>query len=198
MEIAIVVLNYLKVFLSAPVIAGAVVLTFFWLFRRETSGVIGRIFRVRFPGGELLASQHERAELDPSVAGRTPTLSQVQEIQVPSGVPLSPTQAQELRQLIQSEHSNALLWEYRFLNLYLVRATQLLLGWLATFEQPVSVHFVDSSVQTHIGNPEERGAMLAALANHHLITVTSERVQVTHKGRDYLQWRGPLLPHPVN
>ncbi len=98
--------------------------------------------------------------------------------------------------LIQSERANAALWEYRYLNQFLVRSTQLVLDWIAGLPNGISTAFFDSQLQAHISLANERFAILNALQRHHLISVRDGLIQVTDKGREYLSWRGPMPPIP--
>lgn len=196
-DIVNVVLEYLKVLLSAPVIAGSVALACLCLFRGEIRTLIARVGRIRFPGGELFASQQERTQADIAPKEQPPAVPQGQRVQLPPTVALTPEQTQQLASFIQSERANALLWEYRYLNRFLARSTQLVLDWLGTLQQPISVNLIDSHLQAYIVDAQERVAILTALQNHHLITIANNLVQVTPKGREYLQWRGPLPTTPV-
>jgi len=93
----------------------------------------------------------------------------VGDTQLPPGVTLSADQQQRLTELIQAERSRAALWEYRYLNCFLVPATQRVLDWLAGLNQRTSVSMFDSLWSAVIPNPQERVAIIAALENHHLI-----------------------------
>ena len=196
-EIAKLVLEYVKVVLSAPVIVGALAMASLCLFRGEIRALIVRIWRIRFPGGELFASQQERSQADIAPRGQPPAAPQGQQVQLPATVTLTPEQAQQVVQLIQSERANAALWEYRYLNYFLARSTQLVLDWLGTLQQPISVNLIDSYLQSFIVDAQERAAILTALQNHHLITIANNLVQITPKGREYMQWRGPLPAIPL-
>lgn len=197
MEIAHLILEYLRVILSAPVIAGAVAITFLCLFRGGISALIDRVFRIRFPGGELFASQQQRAQAGIAPQEQPPALPQGQQVELPANITLTPQQAQQVVHLIQSERATAALWEYRYLNFFLARSTQLVLDWLGTLQQPISVNLIDSYLQSFIVDAQERVAILTALQNHHLVTIVNNLVQITPKGREYLQWRGPLPATPV-
>lgn len=197
LDIARLVLDYLRVVLSAPVISGAVAVTVLCLFRGELRSLIGRIGHIRFPGGELFASQQQRARAELIASDQQPTPPEAQEVQLPSNVTLTPEQTRQVAGLLQSERANALLWEYRYLNFFLARSTQLVLDWIATLSQPISVSLVDSHLQAFILDAQERFAILAALQNHHLVTITNNLVRITPKGREYLQWRGPLPMAPL-
>lgn len=194
MDTATLILEYLKVFLSTPVVTGGVVIAFMSLFHKQVGGLIDRIWKIKFPGGELSASQQNKArneiESPDAAAKRLPA----KQVELPNTIQVTPDQSQQIVQLIQSERANAALWEYRYLNYYLVRSTQLVLEWLAALPQPVSLRLLDSFLQPLIPDANERSAIVSALQTHHLVTVTADVLQVTQKGREYLQWRGPLPP----
>ena len=192
METARLILDYLQVILSGPVVLGTVVLIFTRMFRNQIGGVIERTWQIKFPGGELSASQQERSrELTPHT---TEAQLPGTDVKLPDTINLNPEQAGKIVQLIQSERANAYLWEYRYLNFYLVRSTQMVLEWLASQPQPVSLRFLDSFLQPSIADANERGAIVSALQKHHLIVISGDAITVTPKGREYLQWRGPLPP----
>ncbi len=197
LEILSLILEYLKVLLSAPVVAGAIAIVCLCLFRGEVRGLIARVGRIRFPGGELFASQQERTQADIAPKEQPPAVPQGQQPQLPATITLAPQQAQQIGHLLQSERANAFLWEYRYLNLFLARSTQLVLDWLGTLQQPISVNLLDSHLQAYIVDAQERVAILRALQNHHLILIQNNLVQITPKGREYLQWRGPLPAAPT-
>jgi len=187
------ILEYLKVVLSSPPVVGAVAVVFITLFRTPIAELINRILHLRFPGMDLVASQQEKATKEIAPAGQAP---QGLPAEVPANIKLTPEQAQQIGQLIQSERANAALWEYRYLNYFLVRSTQVVVEWLGTLPQPIGVRLLDTHLQQWIPNAKEREAILAALQNHRLVTVDNDLVQITPKGREYLQWRGPLPPIP--
>lgn len=196
MEIAKVVLEYVKVLLAWPTVAGLVALVFMGIFRQELRELIGRVFSIKFPGGgEVLASQREKLREETAPRNQPPQVP-TQQIELPPGITLTTEQAQQVVQLVQSERANAALWEYRYLNLYLVRSTQAVLDWFATLPQPISLLLVDSHLQAFVPDANERVAILQALQSHHLVQRTGDLFAITHKGREYLQWRGPLLPVP--
>lgn len=195
MTVAEMILAYLEVLLSAPPIIGVIVITFLALFRVQLAALIERIARIKLPGGgEVFTSQQIRsAESDKGDAPEVPDESAVD---LPHEVKLTPEQAEKVVQLIRSERANAYLWEYRYLNFFLVRQTQMVLDWLATFDKPVSTRLIDSQLQTWIPDAKERQAILNALISHHLVNLDGELLEVTPKGKEYLEWRGPLPPLP--
>lgn len=193
METASVILEYLKVLLSAPPITGAVATIFLVLFREEIRTLIGRTASIRFPGGELSTSQIERtAEELTENPEQPPPLPPAEPPSLPPGLTLGPEEQLKLVEFVKAERAQAALWEYRFLNFYLVRSTQRVLDWLASLNQRTTLRFFDAFWAPSIPNPEERRAIIGALANNHLIQLSGELIEVTPKGREYLHWRGPL------
>ena len=194
MEIAKIILEYCRVFLSAPVMIAVAAISFFVLFREDLKALFLRIAMIRLPGGaELLTSQSQRQEREAEHSKKPipePSL-------VPVNLPELPLQERkEIENIIKSERANAYLWEYRYLNYFLVYRTQQVLDWLATVPQPVSFYFANSFWLPIIPNAEERTAILNALTMHHLVQMKGEAIEVTPKGREYLQWRGPLPQFP--
>ena len=94
------VLEYLKVVMSTPPVVGAIALVIIILFRGQVGNLINRIFRVRFPGGEVEASQQEKSTKEIQPGGPVP---QGQPPQLPANIQVTPEQAQQIGQLIQSE-----------------------------------------------------------------------------------------------
>jgi hypothetical protein len=174
------------------VIAGAVTVLFFQRFRQQISGLIDRVFKIKFPGGELSASQQEK--LIREQGGDEKPEVDASEVEIPAGIHLDPKEAEQVVGLLQSERANAALWEYRYLNYYLARSTQDVLDWLATYSPTVSLRLLDSHLQAWIPEANERSAIVQALQKHHLIALNGDVVTLTDKGREYRQWRGPQIP----
>ena len=191
------VLEYFKVLLSGPPIAGTITILCLCLFRGEIRSLIARVGRIRFPGGEVFTSQQECSQADIAPKEQLPDVPRGEQPQLPATITLTPEEAEQIGHLLQSERANAYLWEYRYLNLFLARSTQLVLDWLGTLRQPMSVSLIDSYLQTFVVDAHERAAILTALESHHLIFITPAKlIEISPKGREYLEWRGPLLQNP--
>jgi hypothetical protein len=183
MEVAKLVLEYLRVVLSWPVITLALGGAFLWFFREEIKAALNRIAGFRFGDKELLMTQATNNVL----AAAAP--------QPPEATPALPAaNGPDTEERVSTERERALLWEYRFLNYFLVPRTQLILDWLAS-RPAMSVHTYDSWLMGSVPNPTERIAVLNALRNHHLVDVrdNDHMIVVNPKGREYIQWRGPAL-----
>jgi hypothetical protein len=102
-----------------------------------------------------------------------------------------------LKQLVKSERASRYLWEYRFLNYFLVRKTQDVLDWLISCEKPPTIELFDNFWFHVIPDKTEREAVFNALNEHTLIQLTDGAlISVTPKGEEYQKWRGPLPPLP--
>ena len=64
MEIAKLVLEYLKAFLTPTFVGGGVVVFTLLRYDAQFKTLINRIWRVKFPGGEFETSQIEKAQED--------------------------------------------------------------------------------------------------------------------------------------
>lgn len=176
------VLEYLKVFLTGPVIGGAVALTSMLLFRRELKGLITRIATLRFPGGEISAPQL------PSPPSSTTELPEVPESDLPR-LPASVPGNTQLQEQLNAERARAYLWEYRYLNLFLAAVSQRVLEWFATLEARPSYPMYDTYWTSMIPDPSQRRTILSVLEAHHLVQREGELYGITPKGREYLEWR---------
>ena len=184
-------LGYLRVLLSAPPMTVVVVIVLVCVFRSDLKAIMSRIATIRFPGGELSTTSqidHQEKtgpdELPPGSTGQNTAL--------PEGLTLSPEQQELMRDFIQAQQTTSRLWEYRYLNFYFVRNTQLVLDWLASLQNCPSIEMSHALWLPAIPSADDRQAILLALQNHNLITAPETMIETTGKGREYLQWRGPL------
>lgn len=186
------ILEYLKVILSAPVLIAAITLTFLVMFRLDVRALMARIAKVKFPGGEIEASQLQKLHEQPPINSKVPELTTTQGNQV-SEQPVAPDGDSSTSDTLTAVRSMALLWEFRYLNLFFARGTQLVLDWFAGLDPRATVALFHAIWLPKIPNSEERNAILRALESNQLISIDKGLVTVTPKGRDYLEWRGPPL-----
>ena len=187
------ILEYLKVLLSAPPLLSLVAVVFIYKFAGDIRELMSRVARIRLPGGAEVATQQSRRV----VSGEPTTPPNTDEIPV-QGIPsgLTPAQEQDIASLVRSHIATARLWEYRYLNYFLARATQLTLDWFVGLVHPVTYGHYDSFFLPIVSSTRERQAMITALETHRLITLDHGSITVTPKGREYHQWRGELPPLP--
>lgn len=187
------ILEYLKVLLSAPPLLSLVAVVFIYKFAGDIRELMSRVARIRLPGGAEVATQQSRR----AVSGEPTTPPNTDEIPV-QGIPsgLTPAQEEDIASLVRSHIATARLWEYRYLNYFLARATQLTLDWFVGLVHPITYGHYDSFFLPIVPSTRERQAMITALETHRLITLDHGSITVTPKGREYHQWRGELPPLP--
>jgi hypothetical protein len=105
---------------------------------------------------------------------------------------LDQKQLEEVRALFDAERARAYLWEYRYLNYFLALQTQHVLDWLASLPSRTSVMLLDTVWLPAIPSVEERRAIIDALQAHYLVQIENGLIEVSPKGREYIEWRGPL------
>lgn len=202
MEYAKLILEYLKVLLTAPVLFSFVAVLFIMLFREDIKALILRIAKIKFPGGtEVSTPQSNQLAAEESRSSPPPSVNNQVAV---TGLPtdLTPQQKIEVEQQIRAHIATAYLWEYRYLNYFLVRGTQRVLDWLVGLPQATIYAHFDAVWLPIIPSASERKAIINALQTHHLIQLQpdqSEMIVVTPKGREYQEWRGvlPSLPGEV-
>lgn len=182
------ILEYLKVILTAPVIAGVAVVLFLCLFKADIRALMRRIATIKFPGGgELSTSQSERIE----ESKPAPTTSS-EEPELPPTINLSKDQFDTISNIFKAQRTEAALWEARYLNLHLVHHSQRVLDWFVAQSGATTLALYDSTWLPFIPDANERVAILRVLCSHHLVEQKGTALTATPKGKEYTQWRGPL------
>jgi len=196
MEIAKLILEYLKALLSAQVIFGGVSLVLFFWFREDIKALLLRIAKIRFPGGaEVSTSQSERQINEERIEERLLPQPNTSDIGLPDD--LTSNQREVIKNIIGTARATAYLWEYRYLNHFLVYKTQMVLDWLISLPQTASYSLYDAIWLPLIPSAQEREAVISALETHHLVQIQDGIIKVTPKGLEYKQWRGPLPQLPL-
>ncbi|KVR47568.1 hypothetical protein WK16_06715 [Burkholderia ubonensis] len=124
------ILEYLKVVLSWPVVVGLGATVGTLWFRTELRALINRIASLEFPGGKLV-TQQAMIE-DESVIGEAAQSVPADNATPPAlqGLRLSAEDQATLRNVFVSERAAARMWEYHYLNYYFAPSTQHVLNWL--------------------------------------------------------------------
>lgn len=193
MEIAQLVLEYIKAILNSSVVLALVGACVVLQFKVSISGLLNRIAWFKVGSTHFSASQPppeegegEKLPLPPS-STTTPTDTS--------------TDATECQKALQAEQLQARIWEFRYLNHYLVANTQHVLDWLARQDSPVTHSAYDTVWQPRIPSAQERTAIFQALESHRLIELKKGLILVTQKGHEYIQYRGlvsaPNMPPTV-
>jgi len=195
MSIVQIVLDYLRVLLSAPVMAATVAIVFFVLFRNDLKALFLRVAKLKFPGG-VEVSTTQSARIGNEAPTNPPAVPGMPAPSVTLPAQLTDQQREQINSLLAAEQATSRVWEYRFLNYFLVAHTQRVLDWLSQFPQQVPYSFYDTQWLPIIPDANERIAIITALQAHHLIQTDSQLLVVTPKGREYIQWRGQPKPAP--
>ncbi|MES9912322.1 MAG: hypothetical protein ABW126_08020 [Candidatus Sedimenticola sp. 4PFRAG1] len=187
MEISKIVLEYLKVLLSAQVVICATTLTFFLLFKNEFKSLLNRIASIKIGGAELAAPQPL------TQSEREKAIEPAEDVDLPDSINVRDPKLQEdLRNAFTAERARAHLWEYRYLNYFLVHNTQRVLDWLIGLETSPTFAMYDAWWQASISTASERRSIIQALEEHNLVVLQNEVIAVSPKGQEYAEWRGPL------
>jgi hypothetical protein len=187
------VLDFLKVLSSPQIIVSFAVIVFLFWFRADLKALIGRIAMIKFPGGgELHTSQLERTKEDLPPKGEVPPPTPAEGSAAKPDPASSASEAKDFKDRYEAERAKAYLWEYRYLNLFLAPMTQRVLDWFAGFNGRTTLSAADSYWLPFISVAQERIAIMNALQAHYLIIINNDFVEITPKGREYIQWRGPL------
>lgn len=182
------VLEYLKVILSAPVMAIIAFALFLSIFKADIKGLMHRIARIKFPGGELAVSQSE-PPVEPKPAPKVPA----EEPMVPSTKKLGKEQSAEFSKLLKEKEDEAELWEFRYLNEYFVPNTQTILDWFSARSGPIMFSLFNASWSPTIPSPTERETILNVLCAHRLVSREGDVLAVTPKGEEYAKWNGRTI-----
>ncbi len=193
MEIATLVLQYLTVLLTAPPLLSIVAVVFMFKFAEDIKVLLLRVAKIRLPGGAEFDTPQSRRTVDEE-PGPAPETGEIPVEGIPPD--LTPEQQQVIAQLVRAHIATAYLWEYRYLNYFLARGTQLALDWFVGLPQPTNYAYYDSFFLPIAHSARERQAILNALQAHHLVTCdgNTNTITITPKGREYHQWRGSLPP----
>ena len=193
-----IVIAYLEIILSPQVVIGGVIIAFLLMFRTSLTALVERIASIKWGPAELSAPQpHSDKRIVDGEVSRDEHLGESADSDLPEGVRVSEEDATRLRQAMQSERTRAHLWEYRYLNTFLVLNTQRVLDWLAGLPDPPTFTMYDAWWQQVIPSAEQRRTIIQVLEEHNLVVMRDELIEITPKGREYIEWRGPLPGSPA-
>ena len=194
METSKIILEFIRALTASQIIYGAVAITFLLLFKEAIKALIGRIAKIKLPGGGELSTPQSLRSSDEKP--NDVKISVSSDDLLPPNLELTTEQVKQIDEAFKAERAKAALWEYRYLNYYLVPQTQRVLDWLASLSVRTTISMFDSFWMPIIPEANERKAIINALQSHHLIMLTGELIEITPKGKEYLQWRGPALAPP--
>lgn len=179
------ILEYLKVIISWPVAIFSSILILAIKFKTPFSSWLENM-RIDYRGATFTSSQSMQKEI-PNM-GENPPLKQQEPIKLLDVSKEKDAKVQNLVNLVGQWRTNAYLWEYRYLNYYLVFNTKLILGWLYRCPPtPIDIKVYDSIWRDRIPFSNERAAILSALKEHFLIVWDDAQISITPKGREYYE-----------
>lgn len=182
------ILEYLKVLLSWPVVVGiGTIIGTFW-FRTEIQALINRIASLEFPGGKIVTQQAKIAEESATTELAQPV--PIEDVAPPAldGLRLTPAEQQTLKDVFAAERAAARMWEYRYLNYFFAPATQHVLNWLISLGQATTFDAYEAFWMNRIAQAGERQAIIHALQMHLCIQVDGPIITISDKGREYAAW----------
>ncbi len=185
-------LRLLEILLSWPPITLGCVIFISIFFREAFKQWIARLsIKGKFKDAEFTA-QSQLVEEAKSITKEDEAIEQT----APKEAPLPVEAGTDWQKASELWRSNAYLWEYRYLNYYLVYSTQYVLDTLYNLNDVTSFASFDAWATPFIANPNERKAIIDALLQHHLVEDNGGLLKITPKGREYVEWRGKMPPLP--
>ena len=175
MEKAKLVLEYIRVFLTAPLpISVVAAIVIFW-FAEDIKSLLLRVAKITLPGGMKFSTPQKSVQ-------DTDETKDLSIGDIPSNLTLE--QRETIDQIVKSYLENARLWEFRYLNFFLVRETQAILDWFIAFQNPIAYAHYDSIVLPFIPSTNQRQTIINVLQGHYLVTYdqSSGMITVTPKG----------------
>jgi hypothetical protein len=139
------------------------------------------------------SSEHPAKELLPASAPGSEVEPRASAAGVSSAERPSDEHMRELEASLKLARDQARMWQFVFLNNYLVFHTHQVLDWLASFGGAVERSLLETAWLAQIPDPQERAAVVNALVTSGLATTEGPGVRVTDMGRDFLAWRGHCL-----
>jgi hypothetical protein len=198
----------IELILSPHMVWGGIAVFFAYRFKASFSTLIDALsdrvknvteYKKTKEGHELLFSGSQAFNENPSL----PSVSDSPpEVKIENGTnfvwPEDKTEdIAELRKSAKLERVYAYLWEYRYLNYFLLRHTQMVLDWFISNDADTSMSGYHEYWKKYIVSEKERNDVLSALTNHALLAQKEESVYPTLKGKEYHQWRGPMPPYII-
>lgn len=182
------VLEYLKVVLSWPVVVGIGSIIAGVCFKEEVRGLINRISSFKILGQELATQQSkidsevaEDGAVQPVPADDAPLLAL-------DGFQLTPAQQAQIRETFTAERAAARIWEYRYLNYFFAPSTQAVLDWLVALGAGTTFDAYEAYWVNRIPYAGERQAVIHALQMHLCIQIDGPTIAVSEKGKEYQAW----------
>ena len=218
-------IEILKLFFAWPFMLALLGFAFGIGFRREIGRFLENIGMIRLPGGTELHSRQAPAgtkkeeEALPTEDGVVTLRPEDQQVirqhfeklqqdlaEASQRADLSQQQTQEISQsletagkMLEEEQQKTVFWWYKYLNLFLVLGTKLVLKWFAGLQIPPTKDLFHKFWKTYIPDKKERETILSVLLYHQLIHADGQLFSITEAGRSFLQFldQQGLWPPPA-
>ena len=182
------ILRISELILSPQVVAGLIIIIALTTFKEDIRGVLKRFARIKLPGGtELEMQQLNQSEY--STSKQMDLLSESENEfrkNMEAKIEENEQQIESIQKIAVSNFRESRLWEFRFLNYFLVYNSQRVLDWFNNCPEGITPSSFDSLWMGFIPSPDQRKAIIGALIT------TEDIIVITEKGKEFIQWRGPL------
>lgn len=186
METSEIVLEYFKLFLSWPASAVAITIIVIWNFKDSISTWLINL-KIEYKDATLSSQKHLNTLDRDSDEFKKDVIIQKEAKSDHINLPES---TEGKNDLIVQWRASAYLWEYRYLNYYLVKHTHEVLDWFYGLKEPIAYFVFDTAFRIQIPAPSERSAVISALEQHYLIEKSNEHFSITPKGKEYIENMG--------
>jgi len=202
--IGVTMIEYLQLLLAPHIVWAGVLIFFAFKFRSGFSSLLAAItdrirsvkgYRKTKEGHELTFSESQQVDAKslPNTSATPPEVTH--EKNDDFTWPEDTTEdIAEIKTLVKAERSSRYLWEYNYLNFFFQRHTQYVLDWFVERDCEIPLDEYHGYWKKFIKSERERKAVLDVLLAHFMLEIKENRINVTPKGREYHEWRGPMPP----
>lgn len=186
------ILEFCKVILAWPVCTVLIILFLSIYFKDPITKWLSRL-KIEYGGATLTSQQPTEISSGANLPSPSVPKADTNDEFVRS---LETKNIDELKELIVQWRANAYIWEYQYLNRFLVYNSRKVLCWFYDINRSLNIELVDAFWKTQIPDTDELGAILTALKNHYLVEFYSGQISITPKGREYIEHFGrvPIVP----
>ncbi len=197
--------DYLAIFFSWPVAAVFIAILMVRIFRGEIGQWLQHLairrgeteVYSRQPSSSLDDTDEKPSPVEDSDSGprddlSEPTDREPSKISAPIAGPSDEKvkideEIARLKFALERQMKQSKLWEFSYLNLFLIDYTKKVLVWLSN-SGPTATGTYHSAWMKQIPSGNERNTVLGALTHHLLVEGKDGQISVTDKGKEYIDW----------
>jgi ABC-type sugar transport system permease subunit len=209
----------LRTVISWPFVVGVLGLAFGVTFQREISQFIQNIGLIRFPGGEIRATQTPEGKVTTSPVTEEGSITLLKEDQVRVAEVINKLvddmcqatserektreEKEEMEKVVDlvisrlaDKHREAVHWWFQYLSLFLVPITKTVLQWFALQEVAPTKEYYNQVWRAAIPDDNQREIIFMVLSHHRLIEAEGAVYKVSQAGNDFLDFlrgKGPYV-----